>query len=149
VNLGVRTALLAAALAAAQTSVRAADGAALFKTICAVCHQEDASGTVGLAPPLLGAHWQRLGAERNYLPTVVLRGLSGPIKAGAVAFNGNMPSFAGQLNDEEGAAVATHLRGLQGAAGEAPYRAEEFAALRKNVGNPAQTRALRKQILGE
>jgi len=127
----------------------AADGAALFKQHCAVCHQETGVGTVGLAPPLLGDHWQKLGAQRHYLPTVLLKGLSGPIKVAGQAFSGSMPPFAGQLPDDDLAAIANHLRGLQGAAADKPFAADELAAVRAGPGNPAITRGLRKQILGE
>lgn len=142
---------MAALLLAAQAGVSAwaADGAALFKQHCAVCHQETGVGTVGLAPPLLGDQWQKLGAQRSYLPTVLIKGLSGPIKVAGQAFSASMPPFAGQLGDEDLAAIATHLRGLQGAAAEKPFGAEELAAVRAGPGNPAITRGLRKQILGE
>ena len=127
----------------------AADGAALFKQHCATCHQDSGAGTVGLAPSLLGEHWQRLGADRGYLPTVMLKGLSGAIKVGGVPFVGAMPGLAGTLDDVAVAAVATHLRGLQGAAGGAPYTAAEVAEWRARPGHPGQTRALRRQILGD
>lgn len=140
---------LCAALLAAAPAARAADGAALFKQHCAICHQDSAAGTVGLAPSLLGDHWQKLGADRSYLPTVLIKGLSGPIKVGGVPFVGNMPAAAGLMDDEALAAVANHLRGLQGAAGDKPYTAAELAQARARAGNPAQTRALRKQLLGE
>jgi len=138
---------LAAALAA--TPAWAADGAALFKQHCALCHQESAGGTVGLAPSLLGAHWQKLGVERAYLPTVLLKGLSGAIKVDGQAFVGNMPAIGGTLDDEALAAVANHLRGLQGAAGGQPYAPADFADLRGKPGNPTLTRTLRRQLLGE
>lgn len=140
---------LCAALLVAAPWAAAADGAALFKQHCAICHQDSAAGTVGLAPSLLGEHWQRLGAERAYLPTVLLRGLSGPIKVAGGSFNGNMPAFAGALDDEALAAVATHLRGLQGAAADTPFAAADFAEARTRPGNPAQTRVQRRQILGD
>jgi mono/diheme cytochrome c family protein len=140
---------LCAALLMAAPWAAAADGPALFKQHCAVCHQDSAGGTVGLAPSLLGDHWQRLGAERAYLPSVLLRGLSGPIKVAGGTFNGNMPAFAGTLDDEALAAVANHLRGLQGAAGDKPFAAADFAEARTRPGNPAQTRVQRRQILGE
>lgn len=127
----------------------AADGVALFKQHCAVCHQESAIGTVGLAPALKGDHWQRLGAERSYVPNVVLKGLAGAIKVNGQPFVGAMPALAPQLGDEDLAAIATHLRGLQGATDFKPYTAEEFAAVRAGPGDPSQTRALRRKILGE
>lgn len=141
--------LLGVAAAMAGSAALAADGQALFKQHCAVCHQETATGTVGLAPSLQGEHWQRLGAERAYLPTVMLKGLAGMIKVGGQPFVGSMPPFAPQLGDEDLAAIATHLRGLQGAKEAKPYAADEFTALRGAPGDPARSRALRKQILGE
>lgn len=143
-------ALAAAALAVLTAApVLAADGAALFKQHCAICHQDSAAGTPGLAPGLLGPHWQKLGAERAYLLTVLLKGLSGSIKVDGQPFVGNMPAMAGTLDDETLAAVANHLRGLQGAAGDKPYAAADLAEQRGRPGNPTQTRVLRRQILGE
>jgi mono/diheme cytochrome c family protein len=144
----MRALILAAALVAAGP-VLAADGAALFKQHCAICHQESGAGTPGLAPSLLGAHWQKLGAERSYLPTVLLKGLSGPIKVDGQPFVGNMPAIATTLDDEALAAVANHLRGLQGAAADNPYTAADVAELRGKPGNPTVSRNLRRQILGE
>lgn len=140
--------LLAAALPLAAAPARAAeDGARLFERHCAACHQPDASGTVGLAPPLRGEHWARLGAERSYLPTVLVHGLSGPIQVGALRFVGSMPAFGSQLRDEELAAIARHLRGLQGASDEAPLEAADFAAARAAGGSPPATRLKRQSLL--
>lgn len=138
-----------ASLLVAALPTWAADGAALFKQHCAICHQDSAAGTPGLAPSLLGEHWQKLGADRNYLATVLLKGLSGPIKVNGQPFVGNMPAMAATLDDEALAAVANHLRGLQGAAADQPYAAADFADLRAKPGNPSQSRSLRRQLLGE
>ena len=124
------------------------DGAALFAQHCAVCHQADAAGTVGLAPSLKGEHWAKLGADRAYLPTVVLKGLSGSIKVGGQTFVGSMPAFAEQLDDVAVAAVASHLRRLQGAANDAPFVADEVKALRLQPGSPPQSRQRRARLLG-
>ncbi len=147
----MRVWLIAAGLGATLGSAPAwaADGPALFKQHCAICHQDSAIGTAGLAPGLLGTHWQRLGAERSYLPTVLLKGLSGMIKVDGQPFVGNMPAMAATLDDEALAAVANHLRGLQGAAADKPYTAADVAEQRAKPGNPTQTRALRKLLLGE
>ena len=125
------------------------DGAALFTQHCAACHQADGSGTVGLAPALKGEHWAKLGSDRGYLPMVLVHGLSGPIRVGGQTFVGSMPAMAPTLDDDALAAVANHLRGLQGASAEKPYTAADLAEARTRAGNPAQTRALRKQLLGE
>lgn len=126
----------------------APDGASLFAQHCAPCHQADGAGTVGLAPALKGDHWLKLGAERSYVARVLVQGLSGPIKVNGQIFVGAMPAFAAQLDDAALAAVATHLRRLQGAADVVPYNAAEMGAVRAQAGNAAQTRALRLQITG-
>lgn len=136
-------------LAAASAPVAAADGAALYATHCAACHQADGGGTVGLAPPLRGEHWVRLAAQRGYLAAVLLNGLSGPIKLGTQTFVGSMPGFAAQLDDDALAAIATQVRRLQGAAAAEPaYGAEEIRAERAKPGSPPQTRQRRVQLLG-
>lgn len=144
-------ALAAAALLAAfgVPAAQAADGAWLYGQHCAACHQPDASGAVGLAPPLKGSHWDKLGADRGYLPMVITHGLSGPIQVNGQPFVGSMPSFAGQLDDATIAAIATHLRSLQGAKGEAAYTEAEVAAARAAAGSPPQSRARRVELLGK
>jgi mono/diheme cytochrome c family protein len=126
----------------------AADGAALYAQHCAACHQADGSGTVGLAPPIKGEHWARLGAERGYLPTVMLHGLAGPIRIGTQNFVGAMAGFAKQLDDAALAAIASHVRKLQGAADAAAYSADELKVERQKPGSPPLTRQRRVQILG-
>jgi mono/diheme cytochrome c family protein len=136
----------AACLAAA--GAPAADGAALFALHCAACHRADGTGTVGLAPTLKGEHWARLGADRGYLPTVLVHGISGAIKVGGTTFVGAMPAFA-QLADDELAALATHVRSaLQGAVAEAAYAAADIQAARARAGSPPQTRQQRLKLLG-
>lgn len=122
-------------------------GAALFAQHCASCHQADGSGTVGLAPALKGEHWLKLGADRGYLPAILVHGLSGPIKVNGQMFVGSMPAVA-ELDDASLAAVASHVRSLQGASGDAAYTAEEFKAARGQPGSPPQTRARRVRIVG-
>ena len=125
---------------------RAADGATLFAQHCAACHQADGSGTVGLAPPLKGDHWLKLGADRGYLPMVLVHGLSGAIKLGSQTFVGSMPPFGAQLDDGTLAAIASHVRKLQGAA-EAAFTAGEVKAQRDKPGSPPQSRLRRVQLL--
>jgi len=124
-----------------------ADGKALFAQHCAACHQADGSGTVGLAPPLKGEHWARLGADRAYLPTVLVHGLSGAIKIGSQNFVGSMPPFGTQLDDATLAEIATHVRALQGAADASPYTAADVRAARELPGSPPQSRLRRQQLL--
>lgn len=129
-------------------AVHAADGAALFAQHCAACHQVDGSGTVGLAPPLKGDHWARLGADRAYLAGVLVHGLSGPIKIGGQTFVGSMPSFGAQLDDATLADIATHVRKLQGAQDAAPFAADDIRAARSQPGSPPLSRQRRAALLG-
>jgi mono/diheme cytochrome c family protein len=128
-------------------SPSANEGAALFAQHCAACHQADGSGTVGLAPALKGDHWSRLGADRSYLASVLVYGLSGPIKVGALTFVGSMPGFGAQLDDAALAAIASHVRSLQGAADASPYTADDIKAARATPGSPPQSRQRRSQLL--
>jgi mono/diheme cytochrome c family protein len=135
------------AFVATVAAQQAKDGGALFKQTCATCHGASLEGTTGLAPALKGDHWAKLGAEREYLPTVILYGLSGAITVNGQKFVGNMPSWASSLDDETIAAIATYLRSAQGAS--ASYSAADIKALRKSAGNPSQSKALRTRILGQ
>jgi mono/diheme cytochrome c family protein len=142
-------AALAAPLLIAQAAQAAPEGVALFAQHCAVCHQADGAGAAGVAPALTGEHWARLGADRNYLPTIVLHGLYGPIKlGGATTFTGVMPGLAAALDDSAVAAVANHVRKFQGAENGPPYSADEVKALRQLPGSPSLSRQKRSQLIG-
>lgn len=136
----------AIAVLCAAGAAQAADGAALYAANCAPCHQPDGAGAVGLAPALKGEHWVKLGADKAYLPTVVVHGLSGPIKINGQPFVGSMPAFGAQFDDATLAAIATHVRSLQGAADA--VSADDIKAARAAAGSPPQTRQLRVKILG-
>ena len=136
-------ALCALLLNAAQAQT---DGAALYAQHCAACHQGDGSGTVGLAPALKGEHWARLGADKSYAATVLLHGLSGPIVVDGQRFVGSMPGFAAQLDNESLAALANHLRVLQGRS-DPPHSAADIQAAREAGGGPPQSRQRRAQLL--
>lgn len=140
------TGAVASALAVPAAAQTAADGAALYGQHCAACHQPDGSGAVGLAPALKGEHWVKLGADKAYLPTVILKGLSGPIKVNGQNFVGSMPAFAQQLDDAAIAALSSYLRTMQGS--PTPYSADEIKPLREAAGSPPQSRQRRAQILG-
>ncbi len=146
----MRTAAVLLAWAAAVTAAHAApDGAAMYAQHCAVCHLPDGAGQAGLAPPLKGGHWARLGAERRYLPTVLVHGLAGAIKIDGQTFVGVMASFGGQFDDATLAALATHVRRLQGATDAAAYAPEEIRSVRDTPGNAQATLRMRREILGQ
>ena len=121
-------------------------GAGLFAQHCSACHQPDGSGTVGLAPTLKGPHWQTLARTPEYLPTVILKGLSGRIDVAGQSFVGSMPAFAGQLDDAQVLAIVSHVHGLQQRDAEA-LSVQDLERLRLQPGSPPQTRQWRIRLL--
>jgi len=126
-------------------------GGTLFVQTCGPCHQPDGGGTPGLAPALKGPHWQKLAAERTYLPRVIAFGLTGQIKVGDAVFAGGMQPQA-QLNDEQAAAVANYVAGVLNQsnlpADWKPYTAAEITAVRATPHSSVDQRQLRKHALG-
>jgi len=106
-------ALLAAGMLAATIDAAAADGAQVFDTSCAFCHQAGGVGVPGQFPRLAG----RVGAiaatpdGKAFLPKVLLNGMSGRITADGEAVLGIMPAFD-TMSDDDMAAVLTYLSGL-------------------------------------
>jgi mono/diheme cytochrome c family protein len=90
----------------------APDGAQLYASICASCHQPSGEGSGPAFPPLAGAGWVT-GDERR-LVLVVLHGLVGEIDVDGRSYAGAMPPWGSALSDEEVAAVATYVRGSWG-----------------------------------
>ena len=106
-------ALLAAAMLAATIDAAIADGAQVFDTSCAFCHQAGGVGVPGQFPRLAG----RVGTiaanpdGKAFLPKVLLNGMSGRITADGEAVLGIMPAFD-TMSDDDMAAVLTYLSGL-------------------------------------
>jgi len=148
-KVGTALAAAVALLGLPAGALAAPDGAALFVQNCAMCHQADASGAAGLAPPLKGEHWAKLGTDRSYIPTVVLNGLFGPIKLGSGdTFAGNMPSFAQTLDDATIAAIASHVSKIVGGDDGGGYSADDIKAVRQLPGSPTQSRQKRSRLVG-
>jgi mono/diheme cytochrome c family protein len=103
------------------------DGAQLYASRCAACHQPAGTGLPGLAPPLAGSEWV-VGDEERMLK-IVLFGLTGPVEVKGQTWDGAMPAWAATMTDDEIAAVASHVRASwgNGAAAVAP---EDVAAVR-------------------
>lgn len=99
--------------AAAGTAVTTAtiDGAQIYASKCAACHQGTGLGIPGVFPPLAGSEWVQ-GSEK-VLVQIPLRGVTGALQVKGVTYKGAMPSFS-TLSDEEIAAVLTHVRGQWG-----------------------------------
>lgn len=92
----------------ARGDLTAAQGAALFGTYCATCHQANGSGVRGAIPPIDGSRYVMADAEVPI--SILLRGISGPIEVKNQIYNGRMPTFHGVLSDDEIALVLTHVR---------------------------------------
>jgi mono/diheme cytochrome c family protein len=98
---------------AAGTGDAIADGAQVYDTHCAFCHQAGGVGVPGQFPRLSG----RVGAiaskpeGKAFLSRVLLNGMSGRITADGEPILGVMPPFE-SLSDDDIAAVLTYLSGL-------------------------------------
>ena len=99
--------LLAAAPSAFSQSAKE-DGAALYTTYCSACHGVDGKGNAGAFPPLAGSPWV-LG-DLNRSVKIVLHGLEGPVEVLGKSYDLVMPPQGGMLNDEQIAAILTHVR---------------------------------------
>jgi mono/diheme cytochrome c family protein len=137
--------LLAGSVAQAQQ----VNGAQLFQAACAMCHQAQAQGAAGLAPPLKGGYWSKLARTRGYVPGVLLAGMHGPISTDEGSFTGIMPT-QNRLADGEIAALSTYLvQDVNGEKAVAAFTADEVAKLRAKPATVAELRTLRKQAVGK
>lgn len=104
------------------------DGAALFASRCAPCHQASGQGLPGVFPPLAGSEW--VNGKDSTAAAIVIHGISGSLTVKGSTYNGAMPAFGTQLNDDEIAAVLTHLRSQWGNQA-APVTAQTVAQARE------------------
>jgi mono/diheme cytochrome c family protein len=111
-----------AAAGAVASADAPADGAALFASRCAACHQADGKGVPGAFPPLAGSPWPT--GDAGVAARILLSGLSGPVDVLGTTYQGAMPAFGEQLSDAEIAAVLTHVRGSFGNAAGAVTAAQ-------------------------
>jgi cytochrome c oxidase cbb3-type subunit 2 len=83
-------------------------GAKIYHEKCAGCHGDKGQGVPGLFPPLAGDSVVTATDPRDQIRTVLF-GKQG-VAIGGVAYAVTMPSWAGQLSDQEVAAVINHER---------------------------------------
>jgi mono/diheme cytochrome c family protein len=112
----------------------AVDGAAIFSTRCAACHQATGAGLPGVFPPLAGSNW--VNGRDTTVIQIVLHGIQGSLTVNGVKYNGAMPTFGAQLSDAEIAAVLTHVRShwgnTVGAVGAQEVAAQRAATAQRN-----------------
>lgn len=104
------------------------DGAALFASHCAACHQATGEGLPGVFPPLAGSEW--VNGRDSTVAAIVLHGITGSLTVKGSHYNGAMPTFGGQLSDEQIAALLSYLRRQWGNQA-APVTAETVAQTRE------------------
>ncbi|WP_217430342.1 c-type cytochrome [Sphingomonas bacterium] len=90
------SALAGVAALAAPPPAAAVNGAAVFAQNCVACHQANGKGIPGAFPALDGDPY--------------VRGPAAPIARTLLKGRGGMPSFSSDLNDQQIAAVITHIR---------------------------------------
>lgn len=118
---------VAGGAAGAPTGASNAQGGALYANLCAACHQSEGQGLPGVFPPLAHDPVVTDIDPSEHIRTV-LHGKHGSTIAG-VTYASAMPAFAGQLSDEEVAAVINHERTSFGNAAPT-VTAEQVGALR-------------------
>jgi mono/diheme cytochrome c family protein len=97
-----------AATPAPPSQTAAADGAQIFASRCASCHQSSGAGLPGVFPPLAGSEW--VDGDASTVARILLLGIDGTISVKGATYNGVMPPFGHQLSDAEIAAVASYVR---------------------------------------
>lgn len=102
-------------------------GKEIYASKCAGCHGAEGAGTPGVFPPVAGA--EQVNGDDAALIGILLNGLQGPVTVKGQSYNGMMPPWKDQLNDEEVAAVATFMRTSWGNNGKA-ISPEQVKALR-------------------
>ncbi len=108
------------------------DPAALYLKQCAACHQGTGQGVPGAFPPLDNSPYVK-GEKVDRMASIMLYGLTGPIKVNGVQYVSAMAPFGAVLKDEELAAIATYIRSNW--SNKAPaVDAKVFADARKKWG---------------
>jgi mono/diheme cytochrome c family protein len=128
----------------------AVEGEPVYAANCAACHQAGGTGIPGAFPPLADHVYELYGADRDFLPLVLLYGLQGPILVHGQTYDGLMPAFP-QLGDDDLAAVLNHVLEAWGdaeAIGEdyQPYAADEIEELRGQGLSGADVHQIRQEI---
>lgn len=118
------------------------NGAQLFESACATCHQPAGSGTADHYYPSLYRNSTTGAATPNNLVMTILEGVKRVGADGPTA----MPAFKDDLDDEQVAAVASFVSKRFGNAGMA-IDAAKVAELRRG-GPPAKIQSLMPWLLG-
>ena len=94
-----------------------ANGARVYRVLCAACHMPDGRGVPGVIPPLAGADY--LLEDRPRAVRIILQGLSGPVTVNGASYNNLMPPLDAVLSDTQVADVLTYVTNSWGNTGDA------------------------------
>ncbi|MGP8100710.1 MAG: c-type cytochrome [Candidatus Cybelea sp.] len=102
------SAAASASAAAMKNPASASDGATVYLTDCSSCHQTSGQGVSGAFPPLDGN--AVVTGNPVAVIAIVKNGLDGPVTENNAAYSGIMPSWKGQISDDQIAAVISYIR---------------------------------------
>lgn len=109
-----------------------AEGAQIYNTYCAVCHQRDGMGAAGRFPPIASTDW--VSGDKRRLIDIVLNGLEGEITVNGERYNSVMPPHH-FMEDEEIATLLTYIRQNYGNTASA-VTVQEVGEVRNNSLQP-------------
>ncbi|MFO1440045.1 MAG: c-type cytochrome [Verrucomicrobiaceae bacterium] len=107
-------------------------GAAVYQTVCGLCHQPTGYGVPNVAPPLAESSW--VTGEPERLIRIALQGLYGEIEVNGQKWNLAMPGQGMNplLDDAKLADVLSYIRNAWGNEAE-PIAAAQIAAVREQT----------------
>jgi mono/diheme cytochrome c family protein len=97
-----------ASAAAMKNPGSASDGATVYLTDCSSCHQTNGQGVSGAFPPLAGN--AVVTGNPVAVIAIVKDGLEGRVTVNNAPYSGIMPSWKGQISDDQIAAVIGYIR---------------------------------------
>jgi cbb3-type cytochrome c oxidase subunit III len=86
----------------------AESGAGIFAAKCMTCHQRSGEGSTAY-PPLAG-NPRVMAADPQEMIATIVNGKAGTVSVKGMVYNGQMPTWKGQLSNADIAAVATYVR---------------------------------------
>lgn len=110
-------------------------GEAVYRQICASCHQAAGQGIPGVYPPLAGS--QLLQGDPTVPIRIVLHGFQGRIERQGKVYNGVMTPWGNVLSDDDVAAVLTYIRSAWGNSAP-PITADQVQEVRQKTQGRAQ-----------
>lgn len=117
-------------------AAHAEDGAHVYSSRCAACHQSDGKGVDGRCPPLRQSlsGWLATPQGRSYLVAAALYGPVGELKVDGKTYSSIMPAMGRRMNDDEIVAVLRYVGENLNTppAGYQPFDAALVASLRSS-----------------